>query len=456
LQSAYLNDLYVGEPFLLYRVGCLEGEVRKRWFEPNSTVNPPQKLVEFLETQIVRTRGMVALCHNDLDGLAAGLILKRFLALVFNKTVYTFHSYFGIADNDIECLKRKKPIDVLWVIDKGTAEQFHKLSEYAERIIIIDHHKPEGPLSSSMLVYNPMTLGSKTSPPASFLLYKLVSSVGFHNVCVDFLALVGSRADDAFDPVTNHVQTGMSRFYTESKEKYQPLFKLRAEKPTRFDLERRDCTTLLNQITEVLNCATYARDYIENLKVSGSEFLSNLLSQYCRNLEKSPEILQQDTFNLNSFMELTGDYHTVESVYCHCTASFEKTQQVVKDMKLVKKKNGLSVFLLCGQLPKTAPAVGKIELYEQRAKDTIESGILVLVNEKQRGFTLSTRSVNTSMDLGNFMEKLVRYLKMRFHVDSGIEGGGQAEAAGGFISPALGLDLHQIEKEVRSFLEEYF
>jgi hypothetical protein len=53
------------------------------------------------------------------------------------------------------------------------------------------------------------------------------------------------------------------------------------------------------------------------------------------------------------------------------------------------------------------------------------------------------------------MEKLVRYLKMRFHVDSGIEGGGQAEAAGGFISPTLGLDLHQIEKEVRSFLEEY-
>lgn len=383
----------------------------------NDTVNPPPELMQFLETNCRRMRRMVALCHNDLDGLTASVILKIFLSSVFNKSVYIIHSYFGIAKNDIRCLEKKKPLDLLWIVDKGTIEQYHELSKYSEKIVIVDHHKPEGTSSRSLLVYNPLTLGSKISPPSSFLLNRLASCMGFQNTSTDFLTLVGSRSDNAFDPVTDRVHPSMSEFYEEAKKRYCPLFKLKFEKPTRFDLERRDCTTLLNQITEVLNCATYARDYVEKLKTSGSEFAYRLLSSFCKNLGGSPKILEQETFDLDSFMKLTDRYSTINSLYGRCRASFEKTLQVIKNMKLVKRKDALNVYFLCGALPKTSPAVGKIELHDLKAKGVIESGILVLVNQKRRGFTLSTRSVNGDLDLGDFMERLVGYLKTKFDVN---------------------------------------
>lgn len=142
---------------------------------------------------IRREKRVVILSHVDADGVSAGVLTLRVLKENgFNviDLLYPFKGENGFSDSVIERVLDKKP-DAVFILDLGS---YRKDFKDVERVILIDHHKPEG------VVENGVLFTSFPPPPyisASFLSFLLFDGIGFSPL--DFLGAIGEAGDFGTD-----------------------------------------------------------------------------------------------------------------------------------------------------------------------------------------------------------------------------------------------------------------
>ena len=138
---------------------------------------------------IGKSRKIVVFSHVDADGVSAGvLVYKALKENGFNviDLLYPEKGENGFSDSAIDRVLKRKP-DVVFIVDLGS---YKKEFKGVERVIIIDHHKPEG------LVENGVLFTSFPPPPyisASFLSFLLFDNIGFSPR--DFLGAIGEAGD---------------------------------------------------------------------------------------------------------------------------------------------------------------------------------------------------------------------------------------------------------------------
>ena len=138
---------------------------------------------------IEKERRIVILSHVDADGVSAGVLVHKALRENgFNVVdlLYPKKGENGFSDSVIGRVLEKKP-DAVFIVDLGS---YKKEFKGVEKIIIIDHHKPEG------VVENGVLFTSFPPPPyisAAYLSFLLFDNIGFSPK--DFLGAIGEAGD---------------------------------------------------------------------------------------------------------------------------------------------------------------------------------------------------------------------------------------------------------------------
>ncbi|RLD15159.1 MAG: hypothetical protein DRI28_01460 [Caldiserica bacterium] len=138
---------------------------------------------------IGKNKKIVIFSHVDADGVSAGvLVYKTLKENGFNVTdlLYPEKGENGFSDSAISRVLEKKP-DVVFIVDLGS---YKRNFEGVEKVIIIDHHKPEG------VVENGVLFTSFPPPPyisAAYLSFLLFNNIDFSPK--DFLGAIGEAGD---------------------------------------------------------------------------------------------------------------------------------------------------------------------------------------------------------------------------------------------------------------------
>ncbi len=132
---------------------------------------------------------VIILTHVDSDGVSSGALLYKVLINKGYKNIdiiYPGKGENGYSDRIKNIINTKKP-DVIFFMDLGS---YHTNFNNIKKIILIDHHKPEGVPNNGVL------FTSFPPPPyisTSYLTYLLLNSINFNPK--DYLGLIGEVGD---------------------------------------------------------------------------------------------------------------------------------------------------------------------------------------------------------------------------------------------------------------------
>lgn len=189
-------------------------------------LNPKQ--IQEIREHLEKAQNPLFLFDNDIDGLSAFLLLRRYIDRGKGTAIKSFPALNSSYIRKIEELNS----DYVFVLDKPEIEEafFKEIWQKNIPLVWIDHHdvspkiKPEN-------YYNPMHNEKKSSEPTSYLCYKITEKK--EDLWLGLLGCVG----DAYLP----------EFYKEFKEKYPELA---GDCNTAFDVLY---TTEIGKISRIIN-----------------------------------------------------------------------------------------------------------------------------------------------------------------------------------------------------------
>lgn len=144
-------------------------------------------------SKIDKDDNILILTHVDSDGVSSGAVLYKILKendYKNIKIIYPGKGENGFSENIIGKIKLVKP-DILFLMDLGS---YPVKFNNKKKIIIIDHHKPEG------IPENGILFTSFPPPPyisTSYLTYLLLKGYKFNPK--DYLGLIGEVGDYGFE-----------------------------------------------------------------------------------------------------------------------------------------------------------------------------------------------------------------------------------------------------------------
>ncbi len=390
-------------------------------FKENNWISAAESFKE------IKGRKVLIFTHDDPDGLSSGCILKRLVRMMGGRAQVKLPATYELAESQLNDELKKDNYYMVIVSDKGTMGYYDKYVDKVEKFLVIDHHPPIGEIKKCLLI-NPNTIFYKMCS-ASYLAHMLMTYLGKGEKYDDFLALVGLKGDWAVEPATDIVSEYVSAFYKEKvEEPFKSLIKKIDSHPTMFEVNQREKTTLLSQITELYfalgggGFQYFYNDRHDELKdINQSEFSFLVMEKYCERF---------DWKNLHDFIDNTIDRYRVNLIYEYFRKDWGKTIKSFSSVTLLTTLGTTDVYLFLGYRVLLMPMAGSVYLNKLKEESGNKEVLFIMVNrESDGGIHFSIRGTDDYIHAGKICSDLAKRLVEKYNNKEQITGGGHYRAA---------------------------
>jgi len=398
----------------------------------------------------LKHKNVVTFCHDDPDGVTSAILFKRLTDKFEIKNTILFPYKFPLSKQEVIDIKTSLPeTEVLFIIDKGTIEEYNNFVEFYPKVVVIDHHPKIGSNFDNIIIFNP-ALQTYVRTSASFLVHIVSTLFNNTNIYDDFICLIGLKCDWAIDPLNNDVPEFVSTFYNERillsfNWLIEKNYNLRA---TMFDIKNNNFSCLLNQIGELFFAITGG----------GFQYFYNSYNEKLKNIDQPKfcfenfvsEIPLKKVNNIDEFINPLPNKEIIRVIYDYFLHDWSTVEQCFDHQTfLVKHIETIKIFFFFGKNTKLMPMVGSKKLYEF-AKGS-ESVIIMFNFENENSLHISFRGTTDKIHLGKIASSLADKSNTYFGQNTS-SGGGHPLAAECKIKTE-NLDFLFIFKELINLLE---
>ncbi len=375
--------------------------------------------------------------HHDLDGIASAFIIKRLLERhIGAKVVVKLPQYFKLWEEAlVQELEKEDKFDLLLLTDKGTFSFYDDFLKHVDQVLIIDHHQLDG-RPEKCTVFNPTVEISEYASAASLLCHMLAAKLGPTDVYDDFAALVGCRGDFAFDVVENMYAHFARPFLELAKKKFLRAFRVKADRPTMYDLVDMSRTVLVNQLSEVLHagCLAHLYDKVLNTDIPyGPQLIIDFL------FELSERGSRPEKFSSTDDMLGKGPKGKILSrVFEQYKSDWALLSGRVENGVYLGEIRGVGVYMIFAEeaeamraapFPAILPFVASTRLDAFKRAGGHPHSMIIIFCPKERGVHISMRGGGGIINCGSMCFQLAAHLQELYQSQEGIGGGGHARAA---------------------------
>lgn len=179
LVDAFVQELGVSSVFasLISKHGFKDAQEAKDFLYPKLAQLDDPFLVTHLREAAVRIVKAIEGCEHvcvmgdyDVDGVTSTVLLVDILAqLGLNARYFVprrLDEGYGLSELALTRLLAQGPVDLLLVLDSGTnaVDEVAFLNQQGVEVIIIDHHRPRGPLPENTILINPHVFDEQGVP----------------------------------------------------------------------------------------------------------------------------------------------------------------------------------------------------------------------------------------------------------------------------------------------------
>jgi hypothetical protein len=409
-----------------------------------------KKIYSFLPK--FKGKHIVTFCHDDPDGVTSGILFKRLTDKLGIKNTLFFPYKFPLSKQEVENVKTSlSDTEVLFIIDKGTIDEYNDFIKFYPEVVVIDHHPKIGTKFDNITVFNP-ALQTYVRTSGSFLVHIISTLFNNTNMYDDFICLIGMKCDWAIDPLNNDIPEFVSTFYN---DRILPRFSWLVEKnyslrPTMFDIKNKDFSCLLNQIGELFFAITGG----------GFQYFYNSYNEKLKNIDQPKfcfenfvnEIKIEKVTNIDEFIDTLPNKEIIRIIYNYFLSDWTTAEQQFDNQTfLAKQIDNIKIFFFFGKNIKLMPMVGSKKLYEY-AKGN-DAAIIMYNFENEDSLHISFRGTTDKIHLGKIASSLADKSNVYFGENTS-SGGGHPLAAECKIK-TKNLDFLFIIKELISLLEQY-
>lgn len=411
-----------------------------------------QKIVDLLLS--LKDKQIVTFCHDDPDGITSGIIFKRLTDKLAIKNILFFPYSFVLSRKEVLEIKEKYSPEALFIIDKGTIQDYNSFAEIIKNVVVIDHHPKIGEQFDKIILYNP-AIPTYVRTSGCLLVHILSTLFNNTNKYDDFICLIGMKCDWAVDPLNNDIAEFCLPFYEERiKPYYLWLEEKRNDlKPTMFDIKNQNITCLLNQISELFFAVTGG----------GFQYFYNSYNEKLKNIDQPKfcyeafltEFEIKKFNNINEFINFLPQQNKeiITLIYDLFLSDWEKTEKQFDEQTILSKEiNGIKIFLFFGKDIKLMPLVGSKKLYQY--KNDKDAVIIMFNIEKDGSIHISFRGTTDKIHLGKIASSVADRLNSKLQDKTKISGGGHPFAAECKIKNNS-VDFLDVLYETINFLTNY-
>ncbi len=386
-----------------------------------------QKIANLLLS--LKDKQIVTFCHDDPDGVTSGIIFKRLTEKLGIKNILFFPYSFVLSKQEVLEIKEKYSPEALFIIDKGTIQDYDYFAEIIKNVVVIDHHPKIGEQFDKIILYNP-AIPNYVRTSGCLLVHILSTLFNNTNKYDDFICLIGMKCDWAIDLLNNDIAEFCLPFYEERiKPYYLWLEEKRNDlKPTMFDIKNQNITCLLNQISELFFAVTGG----------GFQYFYNSYNEKLKNIDQ-PKFCYE-TFltefeikkfnNLNEFINFLPQQNKeiITLIYDLFLSDWQKTEKQFDEQTILSKEtNAIKIFLFFAKDIKLMPMVGSKKLYQY--KNNKDAVIIMFNIEKDESIHISFRGTTDKIHLGKIASSVADKLNSKLQDKTKISGGGHPFAA---------------------------
>ena len=373
-------------------------------------------------------KNILVYSHDDPDGVVAATILSRYRDRAGHDYQVELPHTFELETNRVKNLLEEKneQYDAMFILDKGTLAQYDELTEVIDSVVVVDHHYTSGE-PENCLLYNPD--GGCCTGLQSHMLVNLVDETDGLD---DFLALVALRSDWTIMPMKGVIPDFVKPFFEEVKEEWANLLEPFAGRPTWMEIDQREQTLLLNQISELYFAVSgggfqyFYGDRDEELaEIDATELCFEEMLALAGNLPQLKEIE-----SLDEMIALSERDDLVERICTYFKSDWEWSLELFESAFLYGRFGPVDVYLFTGEDTPLMPMVGSVKLGKISRQNDDKPTIMVMVNnQRDGGGHFSFRAVGDKIHLGRIADVLSNELAEEYGEPDMITGGGHPFAA---------------------------
>ncbi len=398
--------------------------------------------------------------HHDLDGITSAFIAKRLLERHAGaEVVLKLPPYFKLWEEAlVEVLEEEGKFDLLLITDKGTFSPYDDFLKHVPQVLIIDHHQLDGK-PEKCTVFNPTVEISEYAPAASLLCHMLATKLGVGDIYNDFATLIGCRGDFAFDAVQRTYADFARPFIKQVRKKFPRAFRLKAARPTMYDLVDRSRTVLVNQLSEVLHAGCLAHLYNQALGTNisyGPELVHEFLIELSEHGGR-PE-------KLSSIRDMLGDGpkgKILSRVFDRYKSDWALLSRRVENAVFLWEVRGVGVYMMFAEeadamraasFPAILPFVASTRMDALKRAGGHPHSMIIIFCPKERGVHISMRGGGGLINCGSMCFQLAARLQELYPEQKGIGGGGHARAAECLVDKPT--PMYAVMHELASMVQE--
>lgn len=390
------------------------------------------EIVDLMESLGEGDRALV-FSHDDPDGYGAAGILCRYLDEKDVEYQLDFPHRFGLTEGELEdALEDFGEVDAVFVTDKGTLPHYDDLTELTEPIVVVDHH-PSDDYPTDCLTYNPAdaTCGGHQ-------VHQLATLASDYEVDEfdDFLALLALRSDWTIQPLRDVIPEFVEPFYEKIKEQWPHLVEPIEERPTWMEIDQREKTLLINQISELYFALSGgAFQYFYNDRVPAIEDLDQTRFGYDNLMEASENGLDVGEINsLDGFISTLPESDTVQAIFDEFLHDWESAMESLEGTMQLERMGPIDFHLYVGEGTPLMPLVGSVQLGIVAERNPDGKAAMIMVNRKLEddddvNIHFSFRSTGGGTHMGNIAGELASRIQERYGGEEENTGGGHPPAA---------------------------
>lgn len=370
--------------------------------------------------------------HDDPDGLTSGLIFTRLLTKLgidFNSKIpETIELEESRLKNDLG----EDSYEAVFLLDKATMGYYDKYFSIINNFVVIDHHPLIGEEPKNIIVVNPQLGGGYKSCSNSFIVHMIASELGKTDIFDDFLAVIGLKGDWAVEPATDMVSEYVKDFYDEKiTGTFNNLIEKISSKPTMFEFQQRETTTLLNQITELFFA----------LGGGGFQYFYNDRDEELKDLDQpvfayevlkgvSADFNYKEWKTLDDFINGSKNSATVRKIFNYYLKDWESTIGRFDSSELLMNLGNVEVHLFQSENVPLMPMAGSVHVGELKAAAGDKEITFIMINRELTGSVhFSIRGTTPKVHAGKICGTLAKRLSDKFGHPDQITGGGHPFAA---------------------------
>ena len=389
-----------------------------------------QKILEVIEKPEGKA---VIFSHDDPDGITSGLIFKRLLTKKGWDVVDYYPEGFLLQPEQFEAALKENPeAKAVFMLDKGTLPPYNEFGKKLP-VYIVDHHpSPQAP--EECTYFNP-SLPAYTWCSTSICAHGIATLAGTRDEFDDFLCLVGLKGDWAIEPVIGLLSDFVTPFLVKYGMQFKNLLKMVQERPTQFDAEQRDHTSLLSRVTEFIHgtggggFSYFYHDRDESLKnVDHAKCIATAVEALEDKVEQIKSISR-----LDDFVALLPEPQkaSLVKIFNFFLEDWDKANKTLDTSVKALQIEDTAIYLFVGGKVPLLPMIGSIKLFEMKQAAQDKLAQIIMVSSVSKDYThVSVRGSGDHVHSGKICGELQDSMQAMYSdYKDKISGGGHPKAA---------------------------